>query len=181
ILQNLPRGEAWVRNVLLGKRYAMEVFGVDPLVANLGDLPGYTSQFPQILARSRVPFMVMTRMGPADKSLFRYKALDGSSVLVWNTLKGYGWGTFITSKTLSDDEKRARLQKDLDEVSKTTSGPIFMHWGTDLWAPADDLVESVARFNTHGPRLTFATPTEFFRRVEHAAAIPETSGEIPHA
>jgi alpha-mannosidase len=183
ILQNLPRGEAWVHNVLLGKRYARDVFGVDPLVANLGDLPGYTSQFPQILVRSHVPYMVMTRMGPADKSLFYYKALDGSKVLTWNTLKGYGWGTFITSKTLTDDQKRARLQKDLADVGQTTTGPILMHWGTDLWAPADGLVEAIERFNTASPqpRLMFATPTEFFRRAEKTAAIPETSGEIPHA
>jgi Glycosyl hydrolases family 38 N-terminal domain len=36
ILQNLPRGEAWVRNFVYGKRYARDVFGVDPKVANLG-------------------------------------------------------------------------------------------------------------------------------------------------
>jgi len=182
ILQNLPRGEAWVRNLVYGKRYAREVFGVDPLVANLGDLPGYTSQFPQILARSRVPFMVMTRMGPADKSLFYYKALDGSRALVWNTLKGYGWGTFITSKTIPDEQKRARFQKDLSDLRKTTDGPILMNWGTDLWAPADDLVEAIEAFNASAPaRLIFATPTEFFRRAEKSPAIPETSGEIPHA
>jgi len=182
ILQNLPRGEAWVRNLVYGKRYAREVFGIDPLVANLGDLPGYTSQFPQILARSRVPYMVMTRMGPSDKSLFYYKAPDGSRALVWNTLKGYGWGTFITSKTIADEQKRARFQKDLADLRKTTDGPILMNWGTDLWAPADDLVEAIEAFNASAPaRLIFATPTEFFRRAEKSPAIPETSGEIPHA
>ncbi len=182
ILQNLPRGEAHVRNMVYGKRYAQDLFGVDPLVANLGDLPGYTSQFPQILARSRVPYMVMTRMGPADKSLFYYKALDGSRALVWNTLKGYGWGTFITSRKLTDEQKRERFQKDLADVSKTTSGPILMNWGTDLWAPADDLVSSVEAFKPAPPtRLVFATPTEFFRLAEKTASIPETSGEIPHA
>jgi alpha-mannosidase len=182
ILQNMPRGEAHVRNVVYGKRYAREVFGADPLVANLGDLPGYTSQFPQILARSRVPYMVMTRMGPADKSLFYYKALDGSRALVWNTLKGYGWGTFITSQKLTDEQKRARLEKDLADVGKTTNGPILMNWGTDLWAPADNLVEAIEAFSrSSGARLVFATPTEFFRRAEKTPAIPETGGEIPHA
>ncbi len=182
ILQNMPRGEAHVRNMVYGKRYARDLFGVDPLVANLGDLPGYTSQFPQILARSRVPYMVMTRMGPADKSLFYYKAPDGSRVLVWNTLKGYGWGTFITSKKLTDEQKRERFEKDLADVRKTTDGPILMNWGTDLWAPAADLVPSVEAFKPAPPtRLIFATPTEFFRAAEKTPSIPETSGEIPHA
>jgi len=40
IYQNLPRGEAHVRNQIYGKRYAREVFGVDPQVAHMGDLPG---------------------------------------------------------------------------------------------------------------------------------------------
>lgn len=180
ILQNLPRGETWVRNFVYGKRYAREIFGVNPKVANLGDLPGYTSQFPQILARSDVPYMVMTRMGPADKSLFYYRALDGSKALTWNTLKGYGWGTFITSKRLTDEEKRARFQKDVDDVSKTTSGPILMNWGTDLWAPDDNLVPAIESFKSP-VRLTFATPSEFFHHAEKTPAIPETSGEIPHA
>jgi alpha-mannosidase len=180
ILENLPRGETWVRNFVYGKRYAREVFGVDPKVANLGDLPGYTSQFPQILARSDVPYMVMTRMGPSDKSLFYYKALDGSKTLTWNTLKGYGWGTFITSKRLTDEEKSARFQKDIADVSKTTNSPILMHWGTDLWAPDDNLVPAIESFKSPA-KLIFATPSEFFRNAEKTPAIPETSGEIPHA
>jgi len=180
ILENLPRGETWVRNFVYGKRYAREVFGVDPKVANLGDLPGYTSQMPQVMARSGVPYMVMTRMGPSDKSLFYYKALDGSKALTWNTLKGYGWGTFITSKRLTAPEKRARFEKDLAEVGKTTSGPILMHWGTDLWAPDNDLVPAIEGFQSPA-RMIFATPSEFFRNAEKTPAIPETSGEIPHA
>ena len=92
IYQNLPRGEALVRNVVYGKRHAREVFGVDPQVAHLGDIPGFTRQYPQILSKAATPYMVMTRMGPPDRSLFRWKAPDGSSVLLWHTIKGYGWG-----------------------------------------------------------------------------------------
>ncbi len=180
ILQNTPRGETWVRNFVYGKRYAREVFGVDPKVANLGDLPGYTSQFPQILARSGVPYMVMTRMGPVDKSLFYYRAPDGSKALTWNTLKGYGWGTFITSKRLTEEEKSQRLEKDIADVRKTTSGPILMNWGTDLWAPDDNLVPAIEGFKSPVP-MVFATPSQFFREAEKVSAIPETGGEIPHA
>jgi alpha-mannosidase len=180
ILQNLPRGETWVRNFVYGKLYAREVFGVDPQVANLGDLPGYTSQFPQLLAKSDIPYMVMTRMGPSDKSLFYYRALDGSKALTWNTLKGYGWGTFITSKRLTDEEKRTRFQKDIGDVSKTTNSPILMNWGTDLWAPDDKLVPAIESFPSPA-KLIFSTPSEFFHHAEKTPGIPETAGEIPHA
>ncbi len=179
IFQGLPDGEVHARNMMLGKRYARAVFGVDPQVAHLGDLPDYTPQFPQILAQTRTPFMVMTRMGPSDKSLFRWKGLDGSQVLVWSTLKGYGWGTFLTSKETPDTRKLERMKKDLDEVRATAPGPILMNWGTDLWSPPDDLVETVRRINQTGvANFILATPADFFRKAAGNSGVPETSGEI---
>jgi alpha-mannosidase len=179
IFQALPDGEVHVRNLLIGKRYARAVFGVDPQVAHMGDLPDYTPQYPQVLAKSGVPFMVMTRMGPADTSLFRWKAPDGSSVLVWNALKGYGWGTFLTSAQLDDAQKAARLGKELADVSATTGGPVMMNWGTDLWAPSPGLVEATAAANRAGVgRFLLSTPVEFFRRVAATRDLPERAGEI---
>jgi hypothetical protein len=55
-----------------------------------------------------------------------------------------------------------------------------MNWGTDLWAPDDNLVPAIQSFKSPA-RLIFATPSEFFRKAEKTPAIPETSGEIPHA
>ncbi len=180
IFQGLPDGEVHARNMMIGKRYAQTVFGVDAQVAHLGDLPDYTPQFPQILSQSRVPYMVMTRMGPTDKSLFQWKGLDGSKALVWSTLKGYGWGTFLSSRTQLDEQKRERFRKDLADVRATTSGPILMNWGTDLWAPPDDLVARVEAFNKFAPaNLIISTPIDFFRRAEKTAGIPEATGEIP--
>lgn len=179
IYQELPDGEAQVRNLVIGKRYAREVFGVDPQVAHLGDLPGYTPQYPQLLRQAGVPFMVMTRMGPADKSLFHWKSPDGSRVLVWSSLKSYAWGTFVHSR-MSEERKLERFRKDLADVRATTDAPILMHFGCDLWTPPDNLVEIVEQFNRKSPaRLIFATPLEYFRRVESRPGIPEVSGEIP--
>jgi alpha-mannosidase len=181
ILQNLPRGESHVRNQLYGKLYAREVFGVDPQVAHLGDLPGYTSQFPQILAKSDTPFMVQTRMGPPDCSLFRWRSPDGSTALVWNAIKGYSWGTFLTSKTMSEEQKQQRIHKDVADLRKNYQGPIFMHWGSDLFAPGEQLVDIVAQQNRRlAPLgLRFATPEEFFRMASKVPGTPERSGEIP--
>jgi alpha-mannosidase len=180
IFQGLPDGEVLARNLLIGKRYARETFGVDPQVAHMGDIPGYTRQFPQVLSQARVPYMVMPRMGPTDKSLFYYQSPDGSKVLVWNALKGYGWGTFLTSPRTSDPEKLQHLQRDLNDLRRNYSGPVFINWGSDLFVPQDDLVAQVERFDTPGPmRMIISTPTEFFREAEKVRGIPETSGEIP--
>ncbi|HEY5913119.1 MAG TPA: glycoside hydrolase family 38 C-terminal domain-containing protein [Verrucomicrobiae bacterium] len=180
IFQALPDGEVHARNMVIGKRYAKAVFGVDSVVAHLGDLPGYTPQLPQILQQSRVPFAVMTRMGPTDKSLFQWESPDGSKVLLWNSLKGYGWGTFLTSKNTTDEQKRERLQKDVADLRKNYQGPIFMNWGSDLFVPQDDIVALVSKFDVPGPtRLVIATPTEFFNHAKNTQSVPEVSGEIP--
>lgn len=181
ILQNLPRGEAHVRNQLIGKRYAKEVFGVDPQVAHLGDLPGYTLQFPQILAKSRTPYMAMTRMGPPDRSMFRWRAPDGSNALVWNAIKGYGWGVGLGLHRDLDEARIAAVAKSVAEVQKTTPGPIFLGWGTDLWSPSEKLAANVSLLDSRlaPSRYRLSTPQEFFAAASRTASIPEIAGEIP--
>jgi alpha-mannosidase len=174
IFQGLPDGEVQARNLIIGKRYAREVLGADPQVAHLGDLPDYTPQFPQLLTQSHVPYMVMTRMGPSDQSLFRWMAPDGSSALVWNTIKGYGWGTFLTSSSTTVEEKRARFDKEVAAIRPTAlNSPIMMNWGTDLWAPPDDFMDRMSALS-----LKVATPSEFFHAAEKTPAISALSGEI---
>jgi alpha-mannosidase len=181
IYQNTPRSEALLRNVVYGKRYAREVFGIDPKVAHLADIPGFTRQFPQILAKTGTPYMVMTRMGPPDQSLFHWKAPDGSSVLVWDTLRGYGWGVDLGLHRDLDDARLQRIARETAEVQATTSGPVYLGWGTDLWAPNETLVKNVAILNQRlaPEHFRLATPTEYFHAAADTPGIPELQGEIP--
>ena len=181
IYQNLPRGEALLRNVVYGKAHAREAFGVDPKAAHLADIPGFTRQYPQILAKTGVPNMVMTRMGPPDKSLFRWRSPDGSSVLVWDTIPGYGWGVDLGLHRDLDDARFERIAKETAEVQATTRGPIYLGWGTDLWAPNEKLVENIAALNRRlpGSHFRLATPSEYFRAASDTPGIPELQGEIP--
>jgi alpha-mannosidase len=144
IYQNLPRGESQIRNLSYGLKYAREAFGVTPRVAHLGDLPGYTWQYPQILAKSGIPYMVMTRMGPPERSLFRWRSPDGSSTLAWHSFKGYSWGVSLGLHRELDQKAIDRLAKDVADVAATTAGPIFLAWGTDLWAANEKLIENTA-------------------------------------
>jgi alpha-mannosidase len=181
IYQNLPRGEALARNLYYGKQYARTVFGVDPRVAHLGDLPGYTWQFPQIMSKSAVPYMVMTRMGPPDKSLFRWKSPDGSSALVWYSMKGYGWGVGLGLHRDLDENGLDRIRRELKEVQDTVDGPVYLGWGTDLWAPSEKVVQNIPVLNQSLAPWTFrlATPEEYFGAASKAKDVPELSGEIP--
>ncbi len=180
IYQNLPRGEALVRNVVAGKRYAREVFGVDPKVAHLGDIPGFTRQYPQILSKADTPYAMVTRMFPPDRSLFRWKAPDGSATLAWHAIKGYGWGVDLGLHRDLDDETMAAISRDIAKVQATTAGPLYMGWGTDLWAPNQKLIENIAVLNQSLPQRHFrlATAGEYFRAAADTKGVPELSGEI---
>jgi alpha-mannosidase len=182
IYQNLPRGEAHVRNQLYGKLYAREVFGVNPQVAHLGDLPGYTEQFPQILTKSDTPFMAMTRMGPPEHPLFRWRAPDGSTALVWNAVNGYGWGVGLgLHRDDFDEDRLKKAAQSIADVQARTRGPLFVGWGTDLFAPSENLVRNVELLNQRLAPMRFrlATPADYFKAAAGVPDVPELSGEIP--
>jgi alpha-mannosidase len=181
IYQNQTRGEALTRNVIYGKRYAREVFGVDPTVAHVADIPGFTRQYPQILSKAATPYMVMTRMGPRDSSLFHWKAPDGSAVLVWNTINGYGWGIGLGLHLDLDKDRLDAVARDLRTVEATTRGPIYLGWGTDLFAPSEKVIGNISVLNQHLFPVHFrlASAEEFFRSAATTPGIPDLSGEIP--
>ncbi len=180
IYQNLPDGEAQIRNIAIGKHYAREVFGVEPQVAHLGDLPGYTLQFPQILAQTGIPYMVMTRMGPSDHPLFRWRSPDGSRVLAWSG-GHYGAATRFGFDSSVDEARRAALLKYVNDLHAASPLPVYMTWGSDLWAPTEKIVENASALNRDsiGVRVVIATPSDFFQHVKASGSIAELQGEIP--
>ena len=181
IYLNQTRGEALVRNLIYGKRYAREIFGVDPKVAQLTDIPGFTRQYPQILSKSDTPFMVMTRMGPRDLSLFHWKAPDGSTALVWNTVNGYGWGVGLGLHLDLDKDKVQAIARDISAVQATTKSPVYMGWGTDLYAPSARLITNIATLNQQlaPAHFSLASAQEFFQAAGATAGVLDLSGEIP--
>ena len=67
--------------------------------------------------------------------------------------------------------------KDIADVQATTAGPIFLAWGTDLWAPNEKLVENAGFLNKQltSSRFRFATPDEFFRAASSTLPVTATS------
>jgi alpha-mannosidase len=83
---NMPSGESFVRQALLGKRYFREKFGVDVRTAVNLDPFGHTRGLVQILAKSGSDSYLCCRPGQAECPLladeFVWIGYDGSEVLV---------------------------------------------------------------------------------------------------
>jgi alpha-mannosidase len=85
---NLPDGEALVRQVVLGKRYFKDKFGVDVKIGWNPDSFGYNWQLPQIYKRAGMDYFVTQKIYWNDTTKFPHKvfwwqAPDGSKLLTY--------------------------------------------------------------------------------------------------
>ena len=82
---NMPSGESFVRQILLGRTYFTEKFGVEPTTALNFDPFGHTRGLAQILAKSGYDSYIFCRPGAADLKLendqFVWVGFDGSEIL----------------------------------------------------------------------------------------------------
>ncbi len=82
---NMPSGESFIRQILLGKLYFRDRFGVDPKTAANLDPFGHTRGLVQILAKSGYTSYLFCRPDPKSAPLpadaFVWTGLDGSEVM----------------------------------------------------------------------------------------------------
>ncbi len=84
---NMTSGESLVRQVLHGKRYFRDVFGVDSVVLWLPDTFGYSAALPQILSKTGVKYLVTQKIfwsyNEGDQFPYHYftwQGADGSEI-----------------------------------------------------------------------------------------------------
>jgi len=85
---NMPDGESLVRQLLVGKRWYKQAYGVDVHIGWNPDSFGYTWQLPQIYKKSGVDYFVTQKMTWNDTNqlpfkLFWWESPDGSKVLAY--------------------------------------------------------------------------------------------------
>ena len=86
---NMPDGESLVRQILYGKRYFKQRFGVDVNIGWNPDSFGYNAQLPQIYKRSGIDYFVTQKLLWAHEfttfpyRLFWWQAPDGSRLMTY--------------------------------------------------------------------------------------------------
>ncbi len=85
---NLSSGESLVRQILYGKKFFMDEFGVDCHLLWLPDVFGYSAALPQILIKSGVNKFVTSKISWNDSNMMPYdtffwKGIDGSEVFTY--------------------------------------------------------------------------------------------------
>ncbi len=84
---NLPSGESLIRQLVHGKRWFREHFGVESRVAFQPDTFGFTGALPQILKQLNIPYFATQKLLRADPECERFpyqnfvwEGIDGSTV-----------------------------------------------------------------------------------------------------
>ena len=155
----LPGGEVLIREIVFGKRYCKEKFGVDVPVAWCADSFGMNAQLPQIYKKSGYKWVAFRRGTREVQSEFSWKGLDGTTILAhWMPL-GYRAGLNL-----------AQLEEGYIDLNKYASTfHILMPSGSGVTLPQEETVEVVKKWNKEhegGSEMKIATPSEFFQAIE---------------
>jgi alpha-mannosidase len=171
----MPVGEILIRDILLGKKYCHEKFGVDVPVAWAADGFGLNAQMPQIYKKSGYKWLAFRRGLPKAigyrVSEFVWVGLDGSKILThWMPL-GYRAGLEL--------DKWEESYKKLSGFATTSS--ILMPCGSGGVPPQIDTPDKVEDWNKKhdDSKMTISVPSEFFESLEgKSESLAEYSGEL---
>jgi alpha-mannosidase len=152
-------GEALARQLLYGKRYFQEKFGVDVAVGWNPDSFGHNFQLPQILGKSGIKYYIFERCAPQEAGpIFWWEGADGSRVLAYVPP---GW--YLVN--LKDGVRDLLL-----EASMTTPLRDFMLLygeGDHGGGPRSTDIEAILKFkdNPEHPRIEFVAPEDYFKKL----------------
>jgi alpha-mannosidase len=181
---NMPDGESLVRQLLVGKRWYKQAYGVDVRIGWNPDSFGYTWQLPQIYKKSGIDYFVTQKMTWNDTNklpfkLFWWESPDGSKVLAYFPHDYVNLN--LNPVRLADDFAAARERApglpeimDLYGVGDHGGGPTRaildegFHWA----APSAGAV-AVNGGEPVTPKYQFGTAQSFFSTVEKRIA-PES-------
>jgi alpha-mannosidase len=163
---NMPDGESLVRQLLVGKRYFQEKFGVDVRVGWNPDTFGYNWQMPQIYKKSGIDyFMTIKLLGNETKfphRLFWWQSPDGSKVL-----------TYFPNEGFSDTNgaSMASTYRDVAPESGTKEIMYIYGVGDHGGGPTQVEIDRAKRLEDSAlfPNLKFSTALPFFEDIQRNA------------
>lgn len=156
---NMPDGESLVRQLLVGKRWYQQNYGVDVRIGWNPDSFGYSWQLPQIYKKSGVDYFVTQKMHWNDTNqlpfkLFWWESPDGSKVL-----------TYFPNDYVNLTLNPVRLSENLSSGRKFSPGMTEL---LDLYGVGD-----------HGGGPTRAILDEGFHWMDPGAAAVKADGGAP--
>ncbi len=169
---NLPNGESFVRNYLIGRQWLKENLGIEPKICWMADIFGHHPQMPQFAKLcGYVGYLFERGKREGDDTPFWWEGLDGSRILTqWEIDTYYGLGIPLNAAQMGiqwkadyADNELLNLLRDNSKTAQTLLAPI----GGDFRNPREDDVTFVREYNrlARGYKLVFASPEHYFEEI----------------
>ncbi len=188
--EGLESGEQLIRQSYLGRKWIKDNLpGMDAHVAYNIDVPGRSIQFPQILEKSGIPYLFVSRM---KEGFFNWYSPNGSKVLTYSP-GNYGWA-LLKYKYFEDDvitafQKMNKVVQNWDDYYIKRNIP--PHYGvvisTDAGGPKDytpiinEWNKIVEKSGSDLPLLRHSTAEDFFAAIDvEGTKFDSISGERPN-
>lgn len=176
---NVTGGESLVRQVLLGKRFFRQEFGVDIHHLWLPDVFGYSAALPQILKRAGVDIFMTQKMSwnlinPFPLHSFHWQGLDGTTILA-HMLPEETYNSPALPRAVTKIEKNYR------EKGVSDQALLLFGIGDGGGGPGEEHIERIMRIrNLSGlSPVTQAPAAQFFETWrKDAARFPDWVGEL---
>lgn len=173
---NLPSGESFVRQLLVGQRATREMFGVTSDCLWQPDVFGYSAALPQILQKADVKYFLTTKLSWNDTNRFPYdtfvwQGIDGTTVLShFNEMQGW-----------PDPESLTRLWGQVQHKDVQDRRLVGFGHGDGGGGPMAEMIE-IARLteDLEGcPKTKYASMSDFMNGVrDELHDLPRWVGEL---
>lgn len=176
---NIIGGESMVRQVLHGKNFFRDEFGVDVRNLWLPDVFGYSASMPQLLKRAGVDYFLTQKLSWSQfnqfpHTTFRWRGIDGTEILTHFPPENT-YNSILHPEGLCKAETNFREKEVLDEML------CLFGIGDGGGGPKAEQIERGRRQrNLEGvPRVQFGRADAFFDRLARLApTLPLWSGEL---
>ena len=177
---NVCSGESLVRQIVLGKRYFMDEFGIENEILWLPDVFGYSAALPQILKLAGLKYFMTIKLGGWNQftkfpySTFWWEGIDGTRVLA-HFPPSDDYNSRIDPDQLTSSAEAYR-EKDRSEIALYPYG-----WGDGGGGPTEMHLEHMKRAKTlEGvPKCTPMWAGDFFKLLEKRSEdLPSWVGEL---
>ncbi|RGW12366.1 alpha-mannosidase [Enterococcus asini] len=189
---NLPSGESLVRQILYGKDYIRNEFGVESTILWLPDCFGFTASLPQILVKTGVTSFFTSKMdwnevNKIPNDTFTWKGIDGSSVLTQflttsdysvDNSKGTTYNGRLNASQIKGTWSRYRNKKISNHILQ------LYGFGDGGGGPTDEMIEfgkTFAHRISTMPLIKNSQPSVYFEQLHQDVLqkkIPQWSGEL---
>lgn len=191
---NVTSGESLVRQILHGKRFFKEEFGIDSKILWLPDVFGYSAALPQILKKSDVDYFMTTKIAwnqfnKIPNDTFMWTGLDGSEVLThFITTTGPGQSKeshFTTYNGHIQPDAIMGAWRRYQNKNLNNDVLVSFGWGDGGGGATLEMLENgrrLAQGIPGTPKVKMGTALDYFKRLDEKVSgnprLPKWVGEL---